>query len=176
MDCSEFLERFSELEDGLTDRETQEAAEAHLQGCGDCRRYRRVFRRGVDLLRSLESPSVREDFRPRLQHRIYHLEDGEALDRSGSSATTVFTALGMTALLSFAAWSPALRGSTPEVEAPPVAARPAETPPPAADRPGSGLAEGFEARTVRSLLHHYSSFGQPEPGRSSLRLIGSSLD
>lgn len=181
MDCSEFLDRFSELEDGLAGREAQEAAEAHLAGCGECRRYRKVFRRGAELLRSLEAPSVPDDFRPRLQHRIYHVEDAQALDRSGSSGTTVVTALGMVALLSAVAWSPAMRSGVPEVESAPVTARPAETAPAvpaalrrylareaeAADRPSTGLP---------SLLYHYSAFGESPSNGSHLRLTGSGID
>jgi hypothetical protein len=63
---------------------------------------------------------VSRDFFPRLQHRIYHLEDGPALTRreTAGSATTTTTALAIAMLIAAAAWSPAL------VRAPEVALEP----------------------------------------------------
>lgn len=122
MTCSDFLQSFSDYYDGTGSESLRRDAEEHLDDCPDCRRYLGTFDRGRKLLRSFPRVEVSDDFRPRLQHRIYHLEDGEALKRGmlgSASGTTAATALGMAVLLVFAAWSPTLFGE-PEVELSPI--------------------------------------------------------
>lgn len=122
MTCSEFLQSFSDYYDGTGCDSVRREAEEHLDDCTDCRRYAETFDRGRRLLRSFPQVEVSDDFRPRLQHRIYHLEDGEALKRGmlgSASGTTAATALGMAVLLVFAAWSPTLF-EEPEVELSPI--------------------------------------------------------
>jgi hypothetical protein len=72
------------------------------------------------MLRALPQLPVPSDFRNRLQHRIYHIEDEVALARPVSSGTTGATALGMAILVSLAAWTPAVTDSTPVAEVAPI--------------------------------------------------------
>jgi hypothetical protein len=120
MTCSEFQAHFSEYYDAAGDAQFMAAASSHLDGCSECRRYRNVVEQGIQILRAVPAPAVSGDFLPRLQHRIYHLEDGPALARgeTAGSATTTTTALAIAMLIALAAWSPAL------VRAPEVAIEP----------------------------------------------------
>lgn len=123
MTCSDFLQGFSDYYDGTGSDSVRHEAEEHLQDCPDCLRYLEVYDRGRRLLHSFPEVEVSDDFRPRLQHRIYHLEDGEALKRGilgSASGSTAATALGMAVLLVFAAWSPTLLSLEPEVELSPI--------------------------------------------------------
>ena len=121
MDCTQFLSEFSDFRDGLLDDRRAALAERHLADCRSCRRYRRVVDDGVRALRTAPAVRLDHDFRPRLRHRIYHLEDAGSPDvdsaGSGVSAAVVF---GMAALLALAAWSPVLRGPEPGIRLPAV--------------------------------------------------------
>ena len=125
MMCTEFIDSFSDYFDGVGDAEFLQAAESHLAGCENCRRYAEVVQRGRELVRSVSDVTVTQDFYPRLRHRIFHVEDSAALSRgSVGSATNAATILGMAVLLTLVAWSPMLL-SEPEVElAPIVVSRP----------------------------------------------------
>lgn len=120
MNCTEFVQRFSEVHDGTAEASAVADAEKHLKGCPGCRRYRDVVTRGGELLRSLPEIDVGDDFRHRLQHRLYHVDDEEALRAHASSGTTALTALGMAVLLTAVAWSPSLRSEAPTVELDPI--------------------------------------------------------
>jgi hypothetical protein len=122
MNCSEFIAGFSEYYDGR-DGSPDDSMRAHLEECVSCRRYHRVVTRGGQLLRELPPPSVPPDFHPRLQHRIYHVEDEAVLTRPVGSGTTGATALAMAILLTVVAWSPSVTGSAPTVELPPIVAQ-----------------------------------------------------
>lgn len=120
MNCADLHARFSEYYDGTGEPSFLGAADAHLETCADCRRYRDVVARGSTILRGSAPVAVSEDFLPRLQHRIYHLEDGPALGRTAAgSATTVSTAVAIAALIALAAWSPTLVRA-PRVALPPI--------------------------------------------------------
>ena len=122
MNCSEFQNRFSDYYDGTGEPAFVMEVSRHLDGCPECRRYRDVVEQGIQVLRAVPSPSVTDDFLPRLQHRIYHLEDGPALSRretTAGSATTTTTALVIAMVIAAAAWSPALVRA-PEVVLEPV--------------------------------------------------------
>ncbi|HZD06090.1 MAG TPA: zf-HC2 domain-containing protein [Longimicrobiales bacterium] len=132
MTCSEFIEGFSEYYDGVASASSRREAEEHLAVCRDCRRYVKILDRGRELLRSFPAVEVTGDFAPRLEHRIYHLKDGEALRRGmagSASGATAATALGMAVLLVFAAWSPVLVSAVPEVELSPIVVSRPETRP-----------------------------------------------
>lgn len=111
MDCKEFLSSYTDYRDGLLSDGEGARAEVHLSGCASCRRYTEVVSKGVRELRSLPSVSTTDDFRPRLQHRIYHVADGDDFfgDSSRGSGTTAVAAVGIAILLTAAAWSPVLR-------------------------------------------------------------------
>ncbi|HKJ01512.1 MAG TPA: zf-HC2 domain-containing protein, partial [Longimicrobiales bacterium] len=81
MTCTEFVDGFSEYHDGTASEAQIRRAEDHLASCPRCRRYREVVVQGAALLRSLPPPDVQEDFVPRLQHRLYHVDEEAALRR-----------------------------------------------------------------------------------------------
>lgn len=120
MTCSEFVERFTEFFDGEGPEEFRADAEAHVESCSRCRRYHEVMVQGSAILRSLPEAEVSEDFKPRLQHRLYHVDDEAVLGAHTASGATVLTVLGMSMLLTALAWSPALRPTAPVVELPPI--------------------------------------------------------
>ena len=95
--------------------------EAHLSECPKCRRYSEALLAGRDLIRSLPSLDVPSDFRPRLDHRIFHIEDGKSIARQsmGTGATTV-SVLAVAVLVALSAWAPVLQLLDSQVELPPV--------------------------------------------------------
>jgi anti-sigma factor RsiW len=122
MTCSDFLAGFSAFHDGDASEEQREAFEGHLASCPACRRYRDVVTRGVELLRSLPPQPPRHDFRPRLQHAIYH-EDAERVRRRGSSSlagTGAMTLVAGVAILAGILWTPVLFEEGTAVELPAV--------------------------------------------------------
>jgi len=158
MSCCDFIERFSDYFDGVGDGAFLEEAEAHLSSCGSCRRYAEVVRRGGELVRAAPAVSVREDFYPRLKHRIYHMEDARALSRgSAGSATTAATILGMAVLLSVVAWSPLMRSDRARFELSPIvvsfpsSSRSPGLRPPPVDLSSRGFAYGRFAPRSRAL-------------------------
>jgi hypothetical protein len=72
---------------------------------------------------------MRDDFRPRLQHRLYHVDEEASLRRHASSGTTALAVAGIAVLLTAVAWSPSLRPSAPVVELAPIVV---SSPPPRA--------------------------------------------
>jgi hypothetical protein len=134
MQCSEFLILSSEFRDGRSGGSLEGEWEAHLAACPRCRRYQDALEKGVDLLRSLPSLDVPDDFQPRLSHRIYHIEDGASIAREtlGSGATTL-SVVGVAVLLAFAAWTPRAGIVGPSLELPAVVV---DTPPARSFTPG----------------------------------------
>ncbi|HEX7118449.1 MAG TPA: zf-HC2 domain-containing protein [Longimicrobiales bacterium] len=106
--CQEFLARHSDFLDGELDVQESARLEAHLASCPTCARYDRVVRSGVRLLRGLPEVEPSSDFFPRLQHRIYNLE--EEL-RAGKRAPGVgaVASLAVAGTIALLAWSPLLR-------------------------------------------------------------------
>ena len=121
VECSEFLSRFSDFYDGSPDPQFRQLFEAHLEHCEKCARYERSVASGAALLRALPRIELSESFRPALEHRLFHLEDENALVRAaGSSAAPVLTAVGIAIVLALIAWSPTLGRSTPQVALAPI--------------------------------------------------------
>jgi anti-sigma factor RsiW len=120
MTCSEFVARFSEYYDGTAPEEFARRAEQHLGTCPTCCRYQEVVERGAKLLRRLPAPDLPEDFRPRLQHRIFHVDDPIVPGGPTSSVSTILAVVGMAVLLAAVAWSPVLRPRAHMVELPPI--------------------------------------------------------
>jgi hypothetical protein len=121
MNCSEFLSQFSEFYDAPNGAPVRKEAEAHMAACGKCARYKEVVTRSVALLHAMPRAELAESFRPRLQHRLFHLDDGGSVARPGKgSATPAVTVLGMAILLTAVAWSPKIGGGVPEVELPAI--------------------------------------------------------
>ena len=121
MDCQQYLSQFSEFFDGGAEAGVSEEMEAHRSACERCRRYADTLEAGGDLLRALPTLDVSPDFRPRLDHRIFHLEDGAFIAREsmGTGATTV-SVLGVAVLVALSAWAPAVNFVGRAVELPAV--------------------------------------------------------
>ena len=122
VDCSQFLDAYSEFRDGLLSRELMDSHRAHLAACSSCARYDRVVEQGARVFRDLPKVEPSHDFVPRLQHRLYHLE--EEMRRPGphgSGAPLAFT-LAIAAIIGASAWMPAMRPRPAEFHLPPVAA------------------------------------------------------
>lgn len=128
MTCSDFIEGFTDYIDGEADGATHEAARNHRDRCASCRRYEAVYLEGRALLQGAEPVEVGADFHPRLQHRLFHVDDERALARSRSGSSAAAMLLGVAALVMAAAWTPALLDE-PEVELSPIVVdRPAPRP------------------------------------------------
>ncbi|MEJ2186430.1 MAG: zf-HC2 domain-containing protein [Gemmatimonadota bacterium] len=67
--CRTFLERYSDLVDDMLAPAEVVAMRRHLAECQRCRRYDRVVRRGVQVLRA-SAPAPSPDFRGRLRRRL----------------------------------------------------------------------------------------------------------
>ena len=73
------------------------------------------------MLRELPLPELRSDFVPRLQHRVYRIDEEAAIKRDTvGSGTTAGAAVAVAALLVIAAWYPAFQERLPEVELPAI--------------------------------------------------------
>jgi anti-sigma factor RsiW len=120
MDCSEFIARFTDYIDGSAPSQDVRAMETHLVRCESCGRYKTVLEHGASLLQSLPSAELREDFAPRLQHRLYHVQEERAAPDHVTSGAPAFTVFGIAVLLTAVAWAPMLRGSTPVVVLEPI--------------------------------------------------------
>lgn len=119
MNCSDFLARFSEFYDGDPDLADREAYREHVEHCPRCAHYTKVVREGGRELRSLPEARLRGDFRPRLQHRIYHMEDEERLSPGSASSATPAAAVALVAvILAVVAWYPVLQQDEPAVDMP----------------------------------------------------------
>jgi len=106
--CQDFLARYSEYVDGRLDPQAAGLLEDHMAGCASCARYDRVVRKGTDLLRSFPEVEPSWDFFPRLQHRIYNLED-ELRGRHRGGAGAAASLAAVAAMIAALAWSPLLR-------------------------------------------------------------------
>jgi anti-sigma factor RsiW len=120
MNCSEFISHFTDYLDGSASSEDLRVMEVHLAGCGSCRRYRAVLEHGSSLLRSLPKAELREDFGPRLEHRLYHVQEERSLSEHVASGAPALAVLGIAVLLAAAAWAPLLLESSPVVELQPI--------------------------------------------------------
>lgn len=185
VDCSQFLDRYSDFRDGHLESRLQGAYEAHLAACPSCSRYHRVVCQGVELFRDLPRAKPSGDFLPRLQHRIYHVDDELRQSARHSSGASAGFTLTIAALLALAAWIPLLRSEPPVIELPPIAAH---APEPEVEMPvlfRSGpllLSEGVagarwssEAMSPNSLFFRYSPMGAPN-AYSAVRAISLGAD
>lgn len=120
MDCSELIASFTDYIDGSAPSHTVRAMEAHLAHCDSCRRYKVVLEHGSSLLQSLPPAELREDFVPRLQHRLYNVQEGRSSSDQATSGAPALTVLGIAVLLTAVAWAPMLRASAPLVQLEPI--------------------------------------------------------
>jgi hypothetical protein len=105
--CEELLARYGDYIDGQLSPLQAARLQLHLEVCVSCARYDRIMRRGLELVRDLPELTPSHDFEQRLQHRLYHADDGAALaaQRPAAGAVAAFAVAGVIALL---AWSPML--------------------------------------------------------------------
>ena len=143
MECKGFLDRFSEFYDGEAD--DAGAFEQHVTECGGCRRYADTLKRSLTLLRVIPGATVCEDFHPRLQHRIYHLQEDLARRRHGVPFTRLGVVFAVTVLLALAVWGPELVREAPQVALPPIVI--SEPPPVRATAPATPV----RYRSIRLL-------------------------
>lgn len=180
MNCSDLVARFTDYLDGTASSAEVAEIEHHLDGCTSCGRYRNVLEHGADLLRALPDPEIREDFTPRLEHRLYHVDDERMLGAHSASGAPALTVLGIALLLTAVAWSPTLFSGSPMVELAPIVVdrapkrsslwRAGMTPPGTfSTSDQADLAEGLWANT---LLYDYSPLSQRYDQRTRGRRIG----
>lgn len=128
MQCDGFLQGYSEFVDGRLPAGVRMAFQAHLDACEPCARYHRIVQRGLFIYRNLPSVESSPDFLPRLEHRLYHVDDAERLAARtplGSAALVAVAAVGFLAL----AWLPFATRLSVEVQLPAVAVEaPSEEP------------------------------------------------
>ncbi len=149
MNCSDFVARFTDYVDDAAPPALVQAMEEHLDGCVSCRRYQAVVEHGAELLRSLPAPELREDFEPRLQHRLYHVQEELTLSTHATSRTPALTVFAIAVLLTAVAWSPLLREGAPVVELEPIVVN--RAPPAPRIRPAALQARAIEPRVAPTL-------------------------
>jgi hypothetical protein len=178
MTCTEFVARFTDYEDGIASAADVEAMEEHLGRCVSCRRYKAVVERGAALLRSLPVPELREDFAPRLQNRLYRIQESLPPEPN-ASRTPAVAVFGVAVLLTVVAWSPFLLGSPPVIELPPIVVDRAPEPPPA--RSANLQERPLELRSAPELdlglwddtrLYEYSALSRRYDGSARTRQVG----
>lgn len=177
MNCSQVVDNFSDYLDGAASDEHAAAIEGHLESCPECSRYSTVLKRGARLLRSLPEPELREDFVPRLQHRLFHVDNERAVQAHGASGAPALTVLGIAVLLAAIAWSPTFFSGSPVVQLDPIivdraptasVVRPVSATPPGtfSTKSPADLMEGLWANT---LLYDYSPLSQRYEQRARVR-------
>jgi hypothetical protein len=184
MTCESFLEGFTEFRDGVATDAFRRDAEEHLKTCPDCRHYQRVVERGLDVLRDDQPLEVPEDFRPRLRHRLFHVDDEAALHRHINSGATGLAVLSIALVLSVVVWSPLLRPDAPVVQLSPIVVSrppaPLRLEPagiPLDDEPaGSPAADADLWHDAHVLLFQYSALSQRYRQRALLRRAGLNED
>lgn len=71
MDCTEFLNRYSEYDDSLVPPAEADRFRRHMSACDACTRYDRVLRKGRMLARQVAGVEPSDDFVPRLHRRLW---------------------------------------------------------------------------------------------------------
>lgn len=104
MTCREYLASHSEYVDGSLCSEARARMWTHQQGCCSCARYDRIMRRALDLAHNLPDVLPSSEFRPRLRHRLFHVQD--ELGAIRPQAPGAAASLAIAALVALVAWSP----------------------------------------------------------------------
>lgn len=121
MVCKDFVERFTEYLDGALAAGERRHFDTHLEDCGACRRYERVLTRGLAAWRALPRAKTSDDFLPRLQHRLYHVDEPPKRSWRGQLGRAAVIAVASAGLFTLGVSN----GSQPllvEVQLPPVMA------------------------------------------------------
>jgi len=121
-DCNRFLQEYSDYRDGALSVDQEAEFREHVAKCPCCARYDRVLRVGSDLLAHLPAEQPTDDFMPRLQHRLYNVDEGlidmPAHRFAGGAALVGVAAVGLLALF----WLPFAATVPVEMQLDPVAA------------------------------------------------------
>jgi hypothetical protein len=121
-DCDRFIQEYSDYRDGVLTADRQAEFREHVAACACCARYDRVLRAASDLLSQLPGAEPDEDFMPRLQHRLYNIDEGlgdlPAHRFAGAAALVGVAAVGILALF----WLPFAATVPMEMQLDPVAA------------------------------------------------------
>jgi anti-sigma factor RsiW len=129
-DCDRFIQEYSEYRDGVLTPDREAEFREHVAACPCCARYDRVLRAAGELLAQMPCAEPDEDFMPRLQHRLYNIDEGlgdmPANRFAGAAALVGVAAVGILALF----WLPFAAAVPMEMQLDPVAAY---VPPPAAE-------------------------------------------
>ncbi len=178
MECRDFLSRFSDFYDAPAESRIRRELGEHLEQCARCARYERAIASGAAMLQGLPRIELSESFRPTLEHRLFHLEDENALARAAAaSAVPVLTAVGLAVVIAIVAWSPTLRRSTARVDLAPIAV----SSPPSSEPAFPALKWRFPTREPvlslekglwsdpNALLYEYSSMRKRYRGEDALR-------
>jgi len=181
MNCSDLVVQLTDYLDGSASEAVSKAIERHLAGCPSCVRYKNVVEYGPELLRALPAPELREDFRPRLKHRLYHVDDERVLTAHAASGTPALTVVGIAILLTAVAWSPTLFTGAPMVELPAIivdraparsSISPANATPPGTFSSKSDDADLDEGLWANTLLYDYSPLSRRYDQRARGRQAG----
>ncbi len=125
LDCDWFLDVYSDYRDNRLNPWKRQLASAHIAACPRCRRYDRVLRTGVAVLRDEESlPGSRRGLEvATLRDLAWQQErtESQALGGAGSGMTTAGLVL-VALLLCVFAWFPLLKQEPVELELDPVVA------------------------------------------------------
>lgn len=165
--CSDFLREYSDFRDGFVGPERRAELDGHRAACSACGRYDAVVRDGVSQLHGIPPIEPSSDFLPRLQHRIYNLDEERAWwSRADTSGTSAGFVVLLAVLIGAAAWVPTLRPEPPLVTlAPVLAIAPtveAELPPLFREGPlltGSTTSRAGYAQRPNSVFFRYTRFG-----------------
>lgn len=121
--CREFIDGYSEFRDGRIDMEDRSFFLGHMASCSACRRYDRVIRRGVKVLREpVEAPVSAPMSIAEVRFRAAAFDRESLALGTAGSGVTLSAAVVVALLLAVVAWSPLFSGTTPEVAMPPVVA------------------------------------------------------
>ena len=89
MDCTEFLNRYSEYDDSLVPPAEADRFRSHMASCDSCTRYDRVLRKGRMLARQAPGVEPSDDFVPRLHARLW--SEGPRVDREPAETYSLHT-------------------------------------------------------------------------------------
>lgn len=181
MNCSDVVACFTDYLDGVSPPAERTAIGNHLEHCSTCVRYRNVLVHGAELLRALPEPELRDDFGPRLKHRLFHVDDERALTAHAASGASAMTVLSIALLLTAVAWSPTLFMRAPAVQLPVLvvdgpprrgATRPMSVTPPDVFSTTEVEPDLDEGLWANQLIYDYSPLSQRYERRSSVRRVG----
>lgn len=161
-DCDRFIRQYSDYRDGILSAEQESEFREHVTECPCCARYDRVLRTGTELLASLPTEHPDDDFMPRLQHKLYNVDEGLIADSSnrfaGAAALVGVASVGLLALF----WLPFAAIVPVEMQLDPVAAHappPGENDVPNLFRPGPHV--DVASRSGTGVLENGAAIWEP---------------